>query len=154
MPAMNSETALDNPTAGHDRGTRSLALRFELTSGACSVPLDRVHHLAGYATLAGEPEDYFLGWLRMRGELVPVFDLNRVICDQPTPAHFGSRIMVLNTPAGSPATYLGLLALRITDTMETDSEAVEQFDPESYLPMLYPLIPSPPEEPEEQWPRT
>ena len=143
MPTTNREPAME----GAARARRALALRFELTFGACSVPLERLHHLAGYATLTGEPEDYFLGWLCMRGELVPVFDLNRVICDEPTPMHFGSRIMVLKASAKSPTRYIGLLASGITDTTEIGDESVERFDPDSYLPMLYPLIPPTPEAP-------
>ena len=84
------------PMTAPDEVRSRVALRFALSSGVWSIPLHRLHHLAGYATLAGEPEDYFRGWLTMRGEQVPVFDLNLVVCDQPTPEHFGSRIMVVN----------------------------------------------------------
>lgn len=124
-----------------------LALRFALSSGTWSLPLGRLHHLAAYATLSGEPEECFLGWLGMSGEQVPVFDLNRVVCDQPTPEQFGSRIMVLKAGAGSLADYIGLLAADVTDTIAADAESVEPLDPESYLPMLYSLIPRPPVEP-------
>jgi chemotaxis signal transduction protein len=124
-----------------------IALRFALASGPCSIPLNRLHHLAGYATLTGEPDDYFLGWLKMRGEFVPVFDLNRVVCDRPTPESLGSRIMVVKASSESPAPYIGLLAAGITDTIESGSEGVEPFDPESYLPMLYSLIPPVPGQP-------
>src|SRR5208283_2153385 len=101
------------------------ALRFALASGAWSIPLSRLHHLAGYAALSGEPEDYFLGWLGMRGEQVPVFDLNLVVCDQPTPQHFGSRIMVLNAGRDAPTPYIGLLAAGVTDTVAPGATAVE-----------------------------
>src|SRR5208282_4431354 len=79
-----------------------LGLRFTLSSGAWSIPLHRLHHLAGYATLSGRSEDYFLGWLALHGEEVPVFDLNLIVCDQPTPERFGSRIIILRAAAGSP----------------------------------------------------
>jgi chemotaxis signal transduction protein len=118
-----------------------LALRFTLASGAWSIPLNRLHHLAGYAALCGEPEDYFLGWLSMRGEQVPVFDLNRVVFDQPTPQHFGSRIMVLNAAPKSPTAHIGLLAAGVTDTIAPGAGATETFNLDSYLPMLYTLIP-------------
>ena len=124
-----------------------LALRFVLSSGVWSLPLGRLHHLAAYATLTGEPEDCFLGWLGMSGEQVPVFDLNLVVCDQPTPEQFGSRIMVLKAGPGAPAAYVGLLAGGVTDTIAVDAASVEPLDPESYLPMLYSLIPRPPAEP-------
>jgi len=144
---MSSGAGIKGPTAGADQAGQGIALRFQLASGACSVPLNRLHHLAGYATLTGEPDDYFLGWLSMRGELVPVFDLNRVVCDRATPQNFGARIMILQTSSESPTRYIGLLAAGITDTIETGSESVEPFDPDSYLPMLYnltPMVPSGP----------
>jgi len=122
----------------------SIGLRLALDSGPCSIPLHRVHHLAGYATLTGEPEDYFRGWLSFRGETVPVFDLNRIVCDQPTPESFGSRIIVLRAAAGSPAPFLGLLAPGITDTVAPGDPSIRPFDLDSYLPMLYTLIPARP----------
>jgi chemotaxis signal transduction protein len=124
-----------------------VALRFDLASGPASIPLSRLHHLAGYATLTGEPEDYFLGWLTLRGEWVPVFDLNRVVCDQATPIHFGSRIMVVAAGPESPTPYIGLLAAGVTDTVSSASASVEPQNLDGYLPMLYSMIPSSPAQP-------
>jgi chemotaxis signal transduction protein len=125
-----------------------IALRLRLHSGPCSIPLHRVHHLAGYATLTGESNDYFLGWLTFHGLQVPVFDLNRVVCEQPTPEHFGSRIMVLETPSEAPTRYIGLLAADLTDTVKVTTATHHPYAPpldlDSYLPMLYTLIPAPP----------
>ena len=124
-----------------------IALRLRLHSGPCSISLHRVHHLAGYATLTGKPDDFFLGWLSFHGLQVPVFDLNRVICDQPTPEQFGSRIMVLDAPAEAPTRYIGLLAAGITDTVKVTAAAHDPdappLDLDCYLPMLYALIPTP-----------
>jgi len=132
-----------------------LALRVELAGGLFSIPLQRVHHLSAYATLtpgpdpdpSGESGDYFLGWLMLRGDWVPVFDLNRIVCDRPTPEHFGSRIIVLPTgiqPGGRPAAptpYIGLLAPGVTDTLSPEqSNAVQALNLDSYLPMLYTMI--------------
>jgi len=136
-----SETHTEAMAGTADVIRPGLALRFTLASGVWSIPLNRLHHLAGYATLTGEPEDYFLGWLAMRGERVPVFDLNRMVCDQPTPQHFGSRIMVINAAPKSPTAHIGLLAAGVTDTIAPGAEATETFDLDSYLPMLYTLIP-------------
>jgi chemotaxis signal transduction protein len=125
-------------------GKPRVGLRLALDSGACSIPLHRVHHLAGYATLSGEPEDYFCGWLSFRGETVPVFDLNRIVCDQPTPERFGSRIIILRAAAGSPEPFVGLLAPGITDTVPAADQTLSRLDLDSYLPMLYTLIPARP----------
>ena len=125
-----------------------LALRVELAGGLFSIPLQRVHHLSAYATLtpgpdpdpSGESGDYFLGWLMLRGDWVPVFDLNRIVCDRPTLEHFGSRIIVLQTGAGAATPYIGL-AGGVTDTLSPDeSKAVPALNLDSYLPMLYTMI--------------
>jgi chemotaxis signal transduction protein len=146
---LTSETHAQSSTGGSERGGAQPraggALRLALFSGVWFIPLSRLHHLAGYATLTGEPEDYFLGWLEMRGKPVPVFDLNRVVCDQPTPENFGSRILVIEAAAESPTPYIGLLAGGVTDTIGASEAAsgavVEALDIDTYLPMLYTLIP-------------
>ena len=131
---------VETPDARRSR----IGLRILLSSGLCSIPLDRVHHLAAYATLTGAPDDYFCGWLDFRGHPTPVFDLNRVVCDQPTLALFSSRIIVMQTPAGTSTPYLGLLAPGITDTIAPDDPAAELLNLDHYLPMLYNLIPDGP----------
>lgn len=121
-----------------------IALRLRLSSGPCALSLERVHHLAGFAALTGQPEDYFLGWLLFHGEQVPVFDLNRIVCEEPTPESFGSRIILIEAGGGAPTRLVGLLAAGLTDTIATGDPAVPSLLLESYLPMLYPLIPEPP----------
>jgi chemotaxis signal transduction protein len=118
-----------------------VGLRLTLDSGTFSIALDRIHHLAGYATLSGEPDDYFLGWLDFRGQPVPVFDLNRVVCDRPSLPLMGTRILILRAPASAPAPFLGLLAAGVTDTVAPGDPAAPPLDLRGYLPMLYTLIP-------------
>jgi chemotaxis signal transduction protein len=130
-------------------GTKNLAaLRLRLDSGPCSIPLHRVHHLTGFATLTGTPDDYFLGWLTYHGQQVPVFDLNRVVCDQPTPERFGSRIILLpigpHASAGMTGKFIGLLAGDLVDTIAMSDPEANPLDLDGFLPMLYTLIPSPP----------
>ena len=130
-------------------GTKNLAaLRFRLDSGLCSIPLQRVYHLTGFATLTGTPDDYFLGWLTFHGQQVPVFDLNRVVCDQPTPERFGTRIILLPVGPQAPAeligNYIGLLAGDLTDTIAMNDPEANPLDLDRFLPMLYTLIPTPP----------
>ena len=126
-----------------------IALRLKLDSGTWSIPLHRVHRLAGYATLMGQAEDYFLGWLKFHGEQVPVFDLNRVVCDAPTPESFGSRIVLLSTDGKAAVPHIGLLAGGVTDTFLQGAEGAEgdevlPLDIDSYLPLLYTMIPTAP----------
>ncbi|HWE84465.1 MAG TPA: chemotaxis protein CheW [Terracidiphilus sp.] len=124
----------------------ALHLRFRLQSGTHAVPLRSVYRVAGFAALDGEPQDYFLGWLRFHGKFTPVFDLNQVICEMPTLETFGSRIMVLEAGPDAPVSYIGLLAAGVTDTISADDPAANPLDLTSYLQMLYALIPDLPGE--------
>ncbi len=120
------------------------ALRLELASGPCGIPLYRAHYVAGFATLGGDSDDCFLGWLTLHGNQVPVFDLNRVVCDQPTPERFGSRILIVHGGKGSPTELVGLLAGGMTDTVSPGDPGYDEIEPldlDSYLPMLYALVP-------------
>jgi hypothetical protein len=133
--AIENEIAVPRPSVG---------LRLTLDSGTFSIALDRIHHLAGYATLSGEPDDYFLGWLDFRGDLVPVFDLNRIVCDRASLPLMGTRILILSAPASAPTPFLGLLAAGVTDTVAPGDPGAPPLDLRGYLPMLYTLIPEPP----------
>ena len=129
-------------------GTKSqTALRFRLDSGPCSIPLHRVHHLAGYATLTGTPDDYFLGWLTFHGRQIPCLRPQpcclrpayaRAIWQPHHPAPYGSG------PLPMRPNYIGLLAADLTDTVAMNDPEVNPLDLDSYLPMLYTLIPTPP----------
>jgi chemotaxis signal transduction protein len=125
----------------------AINLRLRLQSGPHAVPLRRVYRIAAYALLAGEPEEYFRGWLRFYGKQMPVFDLNQVICETPTPEEYGSRIIVVDAPAGSPVSYVGLLAPGVTDTVAANEPDVTPLDLDLYLQMLSTFIPAPPGQP-------
>jgi chemotaxis signal transduction protein len=116
-------------------------LRIALSSGVVALPLARVHHLAGYARLEGAAEDDFLGWLRFRADWVPVFDLNRVLCDEPAAERFGSRIVIVKADR-APVAYVGLLADGITETIPVGDAPL---DLDGFLPLLVSMIPAPPE---------
>lgn len=122
----------------------ALQLRFRLQDGVHGFPIARVLAVTGYATLAGESDTYFLGWLRFHGTLVPVFDLNRVVFEEPTPQTFGSRIVLVQIEAAPAQTCIGLLAAGVTDTIAGNDPAVLPFDLDLYLQMLVNLIPEAP----------
>jgi len=134
--AIETENLIPRPSVG---------LRLTLDSGTFSIPLERIHHLAGYATLSGEPDDYFLGWLDFRGQPVPVFDLNRIVCDRASLPLMGTRILILDTAASAPVPFLGLLAGGVTDTVAPGDPGAPPLELDGFLPMLYTLIPEPPE---------
>ena len=117
------------------------ALRFMLGSEVWSIPLSSVRRLVGFANLSGDGDEWFLGWLRFEGELVPVFDLGRVVCDAGTPAVFGSRIIIVDATQDETAKLVGLLARDVTDTVRTNEPGVTPLDLGSYLPMLDAMLP-------------
>ncbi len=120
-------------------------LQFRLRSGPHSIPLGRVYRVAPFGALTGKAEEYFAGWLRFYGHLVPVFDLNRVVCEASTPEEFGSRIMLVEAPPGATVPYIGLLAEAVTETVAANSPGTTPFDLDLYLQMLANFIPAVPE---------
>jgi chemotaxis signal transduction protein len=138
---MTAETEIPKKAGRNEKRT---ALCVTLASGPASIALDRVHRVVGYATLSGEPDTYFLGWLVFQGRDVPVFDLNRVLCEQPTPEAFGSRIMLIIAAPNAPLPHIGLLAAGVTNTIPIGAATRENdglLDLDSFLPMLYTLTP-------------
>jgi len=123
------------------------SLRFRLQSGPYELPLRRIYRVAGFASLAGEPDEYFRGWLTFHGCVAPVFDLNRVICETPTAEEFGTRIILVEAGPDAPVPYVGLLASGATDTCATDDPGVTPLDLDLYLQMLSNFIPEPPKQP-------
>jgi len=121
------------------------SLRFQLQDGSHALPLRRIYRVAGFASLAGEPDEYFMGWLTFHGRQAPVFDLNRVVCETPTPEEFGTRIILVEAGPGAPVPYVGLLVAGATDTCAADDPAVKPLDIDLYLQMLSNFILTPPE---------
>ena len=117
-------------------------LRFRLHSGAHAIPLHRVYRVTGFASLVGEPDEYFLGWLNFHGRAVPVWDLNRIVCETPTPIQFGTRIILVETGWACSIAYVGLLAAGVTDTCAADDTSATPLDLDLYLQMLANLIPT------------
>lgn len=120
-------------------------LRIRLEDGWFAVPLERVYRVAGFAALDGEPDEYFLGWLIFQGRQAPVFDLNKVMCEKPTPEQFGTRIILMEMGPDAPVPYVGLLAAGVTDTCRADEPGVQKLDVDLYLQMLANFMPSLPQ---------
>jgi len=116
-------------------------LHFRLQTGAYTLPLSRVYRVAAFAVLTGAPDEYFAGWLPFYGRMMPVFDLNRVVCEVSTPEDFGSRIMLVEAPPGAPVPCIGLLAPAVTQTVDSATPDTTPLDLDLYLQMLSNFIP-------------
>jgi chemotaxis signal transduction protein len=121
-------------------------LQFRLESGMHAIPLSRVYRVAGFASLDGTADEYFLGWLRFHGKLVPVFDLNRVVCDAATPEEFGTRVILVEAGEDASVPHVGLLAAGVTDTCAVNHAGVQPLNLDLYLQMLSNFIPPVPAE--------
>jgi len=120
-------------------------LHFRLQSGLYAVPLSRVYRVAAFAALTGQPDEYFAGWLRCHDRVVPVFDLNRVVCEVSTPEEFGSRIILVEVSPVGGMSYMGLLAPAVTVATDLQSSGATLMDLDLYLQMLANFIPPLPE---------
>jgi hypothetical protein len=103
-----------------------------------------VHRVSAFATLTGQPDEYFAGWLQFCGSMVPVFDLNKVVCEASTPEEFGSRIILVQAP-GAAVPNVGLLAPMVTETINASAPGATPLDLDLYLQMLANFIPAVPE---------
>jgi chemotaxis-related protein WspB len=79
------------------------------------VPLRKIHHV---------PE-YVAGLFNYRGSIVPVIDLCHLISGLPSRTYLSTRIMMVQPPqSGKSPQYLGLIAERITKTINKPENAI------------------------------
>lgn len=72
------------------------------------VGLRKVNHLP----------DYVAGLFNYRGTIVPVIDLCHLIQGNPSRSYLSTRIVMVNYPVkGNTVRYLGLMAERVTETL-------------------------------------
>lgn len=81
------------------------------------VSLRKVHHVP----------DYVAGLFSYRGVVSPVIDLCHLIQGTPSRSHFSTRIMIVKRlHQDSTIQYLGLMAERVTETLNTSDAAIER----------------------------
>ncbi len=107
----------------------------------CRIPLRRLHGIAPWAALEPSDDAEVLGLLHLRGEIVPVVDLQQTVYGTPTPVEMGSRILLLMCarPDGS-SRLLGALASDVVAMARDDDEA-QLFDPCELLGSLLTRLP-------------
>jgi chemotaxis signal transduction protein len=119
-------------------------LCFRLGQEHCHLDIAQVERVVPWALLEPPPPGAvpaFAGWLRLAGTFLPVVDLNQWVLQQPAPAVYSSRIMVLKPDASRPR--LGLLVEQLTDTQTARGESSGRLlDPARILAPLLPLLPA------------
>lgn len=114
------------PAAGHARHS----LLFGLGEGYCRIELARLKEVVAWASLEAAEERGVLGWLHLRGERIPVVDLNEIVLGTQTERCLGARIMILDCASRGRRRTVGVLASSVfAMAREENSQFAERFDP-------------------------
>jgi len=106
------------------------SLLFSLGDDYYRVELSRLKGVVAWAELQPTEDRGLLGWLNLRGELVPIVDLNEIIHGTPTPHLLGSRILLLEcTSRGKPRTVGAVAGEVFAMAREENSQFAEHLNP-------------------------
>lgn len=122
-------------------------LQLKMPAGEYHLELQSIFRVAGVATLEGDADGSFMGWLCYQGEFLAVFDLSQLLDSGPSTLCFGSRILLVNAHPGSKTRHVGLLVEEVTDTMPLTAADGAPLNLTSILPMLQYLEPAKKPEP-------
>jgi chemotaxis signal transduction protein len=108
------------------------SLLFALGGEYYRVELSRLKGVVAWADL--EPSDSdargILGYLNLRGESIPVIDLNDLVHGEPTARLLGSRILLLECTSRGRTRTVGALAGEVfAMAREENSKFAERFNP-------------------------
>ena len=106
------------------------SLLFALGEDFYRVELLRLKGVVAWAELQPSEERGVLGWLNLRGEMIPVIDLNDLVHGTPTEHLLGSRILLLDCTSRGRTRTVGALASKVF-AMASDANAqfAEHFNP-------------------------
>lgn len=106
-----------------------LYLCFQLGDQEFAFDTDHVHSLAPVLParpIPGTP-DYVCGLVEYRSAIVPLIDLNHMLCGSPARKLLGTRMILVYYPlAADRRPLLGLVAEKALDTLAVESEALRE----------------------------
>jgi len=106
------------------------SLLFSLGDGYYRIELSRLKAVVAWADLTPSEDRGVLGWLNLRGEMVPVVDLNDLVMGTPTEHRLGSRILLLDCATRGHTRTIGALASEVfAMAVEENSQFAEHFNP-------------------------
>ena len=106
------------------------SLLFSLGDGYYRIELSRLKAVVAWADLTPSEDRGVLGWLNLRGEMVPVIDLNELVHGTPTERLLGSRILLLDCTSSGKTRTVGALASKVfAMASEENSKFAEHFNP-------------------------
>lgn len=124
MPDDDADRGSVTPPRPRGRGERLPLLLFRIGDARYGLDLRRVSEVVPRATLRELPgaPDYVAGLLDHRGTPLPVIDLCRLSLGRPAADRLGTRIILVDHPAGGRESRLGLVAESVTDTVVHERE--------------------------------
>lgn len=112
------------------RNPKHRSLLFALGEDYYRVELLRLKGVVAWPDLQPSEERGVLGWLNLRGEQVPVIDLNELVHGKPTERLLGSRILLLDCTSRGKTRTVGALASKVfAMASEENSKFAEHFNP-------------------------
>jgi chemotaxis-related protein WspB len=106
------------------------SLLFALGSEYYRVELSRLKGVVAWAQLAPSEHRGIDGWLNLRGEMVPIVDLNQLLYGTPTERRLGSRILLLECSSRGQRKTIGAIASEVfAMARDENSSFAEHFDP-------------------------
>ena len=106
------------------------SLLFSLGTDYYRVELSRLKGVVAWAELQPTEDRGLLGWLNLRGEMVPIVDLNEIIHGTPTERLLGSRILLLECTSRSKSRTVGAVAGEVfAMASEENSQFAEHLNP-------------------------
>jgi chemotaxis signal transduction protein len=106
------------------------SLLFALGGEYYRVELSRLKGVVAWADLHPAEERGLLGWLNLRGEMVPIVDLNDLVHGTPTEHLLGSRILLLECASRGKLRTIGAVAGEVfAMAREENSQFAEHLNP-------------------------
>jgi chemotaxis signal transduction protein len=122
-------TAQQSSAVQHTHHTPS-SLLFALGEDYYRVELSRLKGVVAWAELQASEHRGVLGWLNLRGELVPVVDLNDLVRGEPTLRTLGARILLLDCVSRGRSRTVGALASEVFAMASPEHlKFAEEFNP-------------------------
>jgi chemotaxis-related protein WspB len=106
-----------------------LLLLFNLGSQLYGIDSSEVREIIPLVTLRPlfQVPEYVAGLFNYRGKFIPVLDLSHLLQSQPCQLCLSTRIIIVSfTLEGKPEQYLGLMAEKITDTLQKADREILQ----------------------------
>jgi chemotaxis signal transduction protein len=117
------------PSTPQERHTNR-SLLFGIGDAYYRVELSRLKGVFAWADLHPSDHRGVLGLLNLRGDLIPVIDLNDIVHGKPTERRLGSRILLLEcTSRGKPITIGALASEVFAMARDENSKFAEPLNP-------------------------